>query len=682
MLPSNSMSPKRPTIQQQKPRNQLTSDCKWSTLFHDNSNGNDNTSQELSNDTRDTPSGQGLDHSWIWNNPGEDISQPMDPVKHPMYSNINNSATDLLPPSQPEFHRSSSLFSLHQGLLTSGDGNFFNDVNSNPELATKDTMSRMNAFQLSPSFAHARARSIPPLHRAASFSYDNTNEAYLTNFLTDNSDARSTHPMRQFHPSEGYPAYKPSFGLSNSPLPAASHGKRSESWHEDDTLSLASLKLQDNGPLSSPVSYDPFQLTKEDMGQERKLRLMEMQQKTLLLKHQQQQLLLAQQLLLQQQQQTNARTFNSSNTSSSSSSSSNRQQRNHYPKAAAAQDMAFNMRSPLLEEFRNSKQKKYELRDLAGHIVEFSGDQHGSRFIQQKLETASSDEKEMVFQEVLPNALQLMTDVFGNYVLQKFFEHGNQVHKTILAKQMEGHVLSLSLQMYGCRVVQKALEYVLTEQQAALVKELDGCVLKCIKDQNGNHVIQKAIERVPAQHIQFIIEAFHGQVYQLATHPYGCRVIQRMFEHCTEEQTKSILKELHGFTNALIQDQYGNYVIQHILERGKDQDKTKIMKKISGRILSLSKHKFASNVVEKCFEYGTEVDKQSFIDEITEASPDGLCPLVIMMKDQYANYVVQRMLDVVNDKQRKVLIEKIRPHLSSLKKYTYGKHLIQSMIMH
>ncbi|CEG76906.1 Putative ARM repeat-containing protein [Rhizopus microsporus] len=382
MLPSNSMSPKRPTIQQQKPRNQLTSDCKWSTLFHDNSNVNDNTSQELSNDTRDTPSGQGLDHSWIWNNPGEDVSQPMDPIKHPMYSNINNSATDLLLPHQPEFRRSSSLFSLQQGLLASGDGNFFNDVNSNPELATTKPMPHRNAFRISPSFAHARARSIPPLHRAASFSYDNTNEAYLTNFLTDNGDTRSTNPMHQFHPSEGYPAYKPSFGLSNSPLPAASHGKRSESWHEDDTLSLASLKLQDNGPLSSPISYDPFQLTNEDMDQERKIRLMEMQQKTLLLKRQQQQLLLAQQLLLQQQQQTNARTFNSSNTSSSSSSSSNRQQRNHYPKAAAAvQDMAFNMRSPLLEEFRNSKQKKYELRDLAGHIVEFSGDQHGSRCV-------------------------------------------------------------------------------------------------------------------------------------------------------------------------------------------------------------------------------------------------------------------------------------------------------------
>lgn len=49
-----------------------------------------------------------------------------------------------------------------------------------------------------------------------------------------------------------------------------------------------------------------------------------------------------------------------------------------------------------------------------------------------------------------------------------------------------------------------------------------------------------------------------------------------------------------------------------------------------------------------------------------------------MMKDQYANYVVQKMLDVVDDDQRELLVNKIRPHLQSLKKYTYGKHLIQS----
>ena len=53
-------------------------------------------------------------------------------------------------------------------------------------------------------------------------------------------------------------------------------------------------------------------------------------------------------------------------------------------------------------------------------MVEFSGDQHGSRFIQDKLQTANSDEKEQVFREIEPNAIQLLKAVFGNYVIQKF----------------------------------------------------------------------------------------------------------------------------------------------------------------------------------------------------------------------------------------------------------------------
>lgn len=115
------------------------------------------------------------------------------------------------------------------------------------------------------------------------------------------------------------------------------------------------------------------------------------------------------------------------------------------------------LRSALLEEFRsNSKSnKRYELKDLYSYIVEFSGDQHGSRFIQSKLESANSDEKDQVFREVEPNAVQLMKDVFGNYVVQKFFEHGNQVQKKILGERMKGKMVELSVQVYACRVVQK-----------------------------------------------------------------------------------------------------------------------------------------------------------------------------------------------------------------------------------
>lgn len=337
------------------------------------------------------------------------------------------------------------------------------------------------------------------------------------------------------------------------------------------------------------------------------------------------------------------------------------------------------IRSPLLEEFRTNKNKKYEISDLFGHVVEFSGDQHGSRFIQQRLESSTSEEKETIFKEIQSNALQLMTDVFGNYVIQKFFELGNQLQKTALAKQMETHILSLSLQMYGCRVVQKAIEHILTDQQATLIKELDGHVLRCVKDQNGNHVIQKAIERIPGKYIGFILDAFRNQVCQLAMHPYGCRVIQRMLEYSDLESQRLLLDEIHSYTFYLVEDQYGNYVIQHVIERGKDEDRQKILTLVKDSILTFSRHKFASNVVEKCIIYGNAKQRQSFIEEIIKPrQQDGTMPVTIMMRDQYANYVVQKLLEITKNRGEmyEQLVASIKPQLQALKKYSYGKHLV------
>jgi pumilio RNA-binding family len=50
-----------------------------------------------------------------------------------------------------------------------------------------------------------------------------------------------------------------------------------------------------------------------------------------------------------------------------------------------------------------------------------------------------------------------------------------------------------------------------------------------------------------------------------------------------------------------------------------------------------------------------------------------------MMKDQFANYVVQKMIDVAEPAQRKLLIQKIRPHVAPLRKYAYGKHILAKL---
>ncbi|CAN9225730.1 hypothetical protein CUC08_Gglean004514 [Alternaria sp. MG1] len=326
---------------------------------------------------------------------------------------------------------------------------------------------------------------------------------------------------------------------------------------------------------------------------------------------------------------------------------------------------------------REQKQsKRWELTDIKGHVVEFAGDQHGSRFIQQKLESANSEVKDSVFRELEEDALQLMQDVFGNYVIQKFFEHGDQVQKKILVGKMKGHVLELANQMYACRVVQKALEHALTEQQAEMVKELEKDVLKTVKDQNGNHVIQKVIDRVPMQYIQRIVEAFRGNVGVLSVNSYGCRVIQRLLEKVPEPQRRFIMTELHAEGPKLITDQYGNYVTQHVIEHGLPEDRAKIVALIKAQFLAFSKHKFASNVVEQCLKCSDDAQRRELVSVILAKNERGESNVMNLLRDGYGNYVIQKMLDTLNRDDYEDFVQALKPELEKAKKVIPGKQCV------
>lgn len=70
-------------------------------------------------------------------------------------------------------------------------------------------------------------------------------------------------------------------------------------------------------------------------------------------------------------------------------------------------------------------------------------------------------------------------------------------------------------------------------------------------------------------------------------------------------------------------------------------------------------------------------------DEITTPSEpsDGSASVVLLMvRDAYANYVVQTTLDVVpesDEKQR--LLEELNSHVEELRNFTFAKHIVAKL---
>lgn len=303
-----------------------------------------------------------------------------------------------------------------------------------------------------------------------------------------------------------------------------------------------------------------------------------------------------------------------------------------------------------LNHFVNSLKghdKKQTLSDVFGHVVVASGDQEASRFIQSKLSTAKSDEKERIFDEIGPNMIRLMKDIYGNYVMQKLIEHGSQAQKARVVEAVKGQIADLSKNTYGCRVVQKIVDSCLVDQIAELLQEIQNMdILKSLmQDSNGNHVIQKIVQTMPPHEVRFITVACQKYANQLSVDQHSCRVVQRVLEHADEEDVRKLLAELHLLMDKLITDPWGNYVAGHIIQHRGAADRDPIFELVMSRFLYLCKNKLASHVVEKCIKHGTPEQRTRICQQLctVNGTEDTLQQT---LSDPYGNYVIGEYISV------------------------------------
>ncbi|PWN27850.1 ARM repeat-containing protein [Jaminaea rosea] len=311
------------------------------------------------------------------------------------------------------------------------------------------------------------------------------------------------------------------------------------------------------------------------------------------------------------------------------------------------------------------------LEDLKGEIFTLCKDQHGCRYLQKKLEEGVPAYRDMIFTETFAHFADLMTDPFGNYLCQKMLEHCTDEQRNCIVESVANELVTISLNMHGTRAVQKTIDFLSTSRQIhSIILALGMNVVTLIKDLNGNHVIQKCLNRLSAEDNQFIYNAVAAHCVEVATHRHGCCVLQRCVDHASDQQRVQLVQEITYNALTLVQDPFGNYVVQYILDLNDARFTEAIIRQFIGNICLLSVQKFSSNVIEKCIRVADAKLRQLLVEELLNRAR-----LEKLLRDSFANYVVQTALDYSEPLQRAQLVECIRPILPMIRNTPYGKRI-------
>ncbi|TKA69765.1 hypothetical protein B0A49_05219 [Cryomyces minteri] len=265
----------------------------------------------------------------------------------------------------------------------------------------------------------------------------------------------------------------------------------------------------------------------------------------------------------------------------------------------------------------NARFANVQLESLQGEIYGLCKDQHGCRYLQKKLEDRNPEHVQLIFLETNEHVTELMTDPFGNYLCQKLLEYTNNEQRTI----------------------------------EMIIDALRNEVVQLIQDLNGNHVIQKCLNHLTSEDAQFIFDA-------------------RCIDHASGHQKAYLVAQITNNAFALVQDPFGNYVVQYILDLGEPAFSKPLCLSFCGNIAVLSKQKFSSNVIEKCIRTADADTRRLMIEEMINPAE-----LEKLLRDSFANYVVQTAMDHADPDTKARLIDSIRPILPAIRSTPYGRRI-------
>ena len=306
-------------------------------------------------------------------------------------------------------------------------------------------------------------------------------------------------------------------------------------------------------------------------------------------------------------------------------------------------------------------------------------DQKGSKYIQKKIEEKTT-ELNKLYEQMKNHLHEIMTDQYGNYVIQKFVEFCDKKLISNMFSKISNTLYDISINNYGTRPLQKMIENLsmnMTPQDISILLGMTkGNVLELIKDINGNRVIQSIIQNIKNKELLSpLYKEMNENINEILKTKSGCCVFSKVILNIAENDLNLIFDNIINNFAIFINDEFGNISLKRLIKLNNENYNSKIFPCIKDSIIVFSCQKFSSNVIEACIDNNTSLKKKT-IEKLIEN--DGMISKLIL--DQYGNYIVQKALQLSEQKEFDIIIDIIKKNEKKLKQSQYGKVIYEKLM--
>ncbi|KAG5495075.1 hypothetical protein JKF63_02128 [Porcisia hertigi] len=320
----------------------------------------------------------------------------------------------------------------------------------------------------------------------------------------------------------------------------------------------------------------------------------------------------------------------------------------------------------------NPSQLTFAAERMCGHVVELTMQTYGCRVIQKCIEVMPQAGLDIILAELKDNVAKCIQDQNGNHVIQKCVEVIPHQCGFIISA-FSGRVMELATHAYGCRVIQCIMQHC-PEQEDIIFNELLKSIDVLAKDQYGNYVIQHVLQHVKDESkIECVYAALKPKFFYLSKQKFASNVMEKLYARSSPANRMAIVEMMCADFPTKVD-------LVEIVSFKRSTTKTAAVVNAEEGTWPPTRNN-ADGTVKEVKEKNREA-KDAAMGIIEEAVSVGLgqpSMLCLMMCDQYANYVVQRVLDASEVDQFVKLVDNIEKYILPIRTYTYGRPIVQRL---